>query len=326
MSSRPTRYPSHPCGSSAANEAAGDAGIADAEIADARIDGARIDDGRFVTPDALIAPRQIAVGTDARAIAVIAQAGEATSDAPGFVWLGGYRSDMSGGKAVALSAWGESIGRSVTRMDYSGHGLSSGRFEDGTIARWLEEAEAVLLEATRGPQVLVGSSMGGWLALLLAQRLAKQGNEQGNEQDGTQDGTQDDKRDALAGRIAGLLLIAPAWNMASLMWSGLDEAQRETLIRDGVYREPSEYGETLLLRDLIEEGRALEWTGDPVRLGVPVRILQGLRDADVPAAHVMKLLERLEDEDVVLTLVKDGDHRLSRPQDLDRMLRCAVGF
>ncbi len=259
-----------------------------------------------MTPDALIAPREITVGTDARSIAVIAQSGEATTEAPGFVWLGGYRSDMSGGKAVALSAWGASVGRSVTRMDYSGHGLSGGRFEDGTIERWLEEAEAVLLETTRGPQVLVGSSMGGWIALLLAERLAT--------------------RDALAGRVAGLLLIAPAWNMASLMWSGLDEAQRETLMRDGVYREPSEYGETLLLRDLIEEGRALEWTGDPVGLGVPVRILQGLRDADVPAAYVMKLLERLEDEDVVLTLVKDGDHRLSRPQDLDRMLRCAVGF
>ncbi|MEM7567620.1 MAG: alpha/beta hydrolase [Pseudomonadota bacterium] len=259
-----------------------------------------------VNPDSLTAPREIAVGSDARTIAVQSQPGEARDGAPGFLWLGGYRSDMSGGKAVALAAWGESVGRSVTRMDYSGHGLSGGRFEDGTIQRWMEEAEAVFLEETRGPQVLVGSSMGGWIALLLAQRLAS--------------------RPEAAGRIAGLMLIAPAWNMASLMWAGLDEEQRAILMRDGIYREPSEYGESLLLRDLIEAGRALEWTDGPVRLGVPVRILQGLRDADVPAAHVMKLLERLEDDDVVLTLVKDGDHRLSRPQDLDRMLRCAIGF
>ena len=253
-------------------------------------------------------PQFLSIGHDARAIAVLQSRGRADAEAPGFVWLGGYRSDMAGGKATTLAEWGAKIGRAVTRFDYSGHGLSGGTFEAGTLQRWLEEADAVLRQTTQGPQVLVGSSMGGWMALKLAERLA------GAEWRG-------------GGRIAGLLLIAPAWNMASLMWDGLSEAQRERMTQDGILREPSEYGgESVITRALIEEGRALEWHDGPVRLGVPVRILQGVKDPDVPATHVMKLLERLEDEDVALTLVKDGDHRLSRPQDLDRLLRCATGF
>lgn len=252
-------------------------------------------------------PEYVSVGKDARAIAVVRGPGRAEAEAPGFLWLGGYRSDMAGSKAAVLAEWGARTGRAVTRMDYSGHGLSAGRFEDGTLQRWLEEAGAVLRGATRGPQILVGSSMGGWIALKLAETLLGQ----------TWDGD---------GRIAGLILVAPAWNMASLMWDGLDEARRETIARDGVLREPSPYGETVITHRLIREGRDLEWTDGPVRVGVPVRILQGVRDTDVPATHAMKLLERLEDDDVCLTLIKDGDHRLSRPQDLDRLLRCAIGF
>ena len=252
-------------------------------------------------------PVFVEVGADARRIAVLKGVGRAEADAPGFVWLGGYRSDMAGGKATTLAEWAARAGRAVTRLDYSGHGRSGGAFEDGTLQRWIEEAAQVLLRETRGPQILVGSSMGGWIALKLAEAMREEGQRGG-------------------GRIAGLLLIAPAWNMASLMWDGLSEAQRETLMCDGIVREASAYGETVVTRRLVEEGRALEWTDGPVRVGVPVRILQGLRDADVPAAHVMKLLERLEDEDVRLTLVKDGDHRLSEPAHLDMLLRVAAGF
>ena len=256
-------------------------------------------------------PVFIEVGADARRIAVLKGAGRADADAPGFVWLGGYRSDMAGGKATALAEWGARTDRAVTRLDYSGHGRSGGAFEDGTLQRWIEEAAQVLVRETRGPQVLVGSSMGGWIALKIAE--AMQHGQGGQEWRG-------------GGRIAGLLLIAPAWNMASLIWDGLSEPQRETLMRDGVVREASAYGETVVTRRIVEEGRALEWMDGPVRVSVPVRILQGLRDADVPAAHVMKLLERLEDEDVRLTLVKDGDHRLSEPAHLDMLLRAAAGF
>jgi pimeloyl-ACP methyl ester carboxylesterase len=211
---------------------------------------------------------------------------------PGVVFLGGFRSDMTGSKAMALDAHCASQGRGFLRFDYSGHGASAGRFEEGTIGRWAADALAVFDALTDGPQVLVGSSMGGWIALLLAR--------------------------ARPTRIAGLIGIAPAPDFVSeLLWPALDAAQRAAIERDGVLHLPSQYGEpTPITRALIEDGRRQTVLDAPIALAAPVRILHGMADPDVPWRHALRLVTALPGGDVRLTLIKDGDHRLSRPEDL----------
>jgi len=212
--------------------------------------------------------------------------------APGVVFLGGFRSDMGGTKALFLRDWCAARGRAFLRLDYSGHGASGGAFEDGTIGRWTEDAALLIDRLTEGPQLLVGSSMGGWIALLLARRMP--------------------------GRIAALLGIAAAPDFTErLMLATMSADQRATLARDGVVLIPSDYGEPYpITRALIEEGRAHLLLDSPIPFQGKVRLLQGMADPDVPWRHALAIAERLTTADVVLTLIKDGDHRLSRPQDL----------
>ena len=236
-------------------------------------------------------------GAPARRIAVRARPGST----PGLFWLGGFNSDMKGTKALALDAWAAEHGRACVRFDYSGHGESGGQFADGTIGRWLEEALAVFEQFCAGPQVVIGSSMGGWMALLLAREV---------------------KRRQTKASLAGLVLIAPAPDFTEeLMWKGFSwEAKRE--IEDkGVWHRPSEYGDPYpITKNLIEEGRNHLVLGGTIDVGCPVRILQGAQDPDVPWQHAMRLTHRLPAEDVVLTMIQDGDHRLSRPQDIARII------
>ncbi|MGJ4890180.1 alpha/beta hydrolase [Bradyrhizobium sp. HKCCYLRH3099] len=243
----------------------------------------------------------VGAGDAARQIAVRARPGTA----PGLFWLGGFNSDMKGTKAVALEAWAAERDRACVRFDYSGHGESGGRFVDGTIGRWLEESVAVFRQFCRGPQVVIGSSMGGWMALLLARELLKQPGE---------------------ASLAGLVLIAPAPDFTEeLMWKGFSADIRREIETNGVWMRPSEYGEPYpITRALIEDGRNHLLLGSAINVGCPVRILQGAQDPDVPWQHAFALAHRLPAEDVVLTMIQDGDHRLSRPQDIARML-AAVG-
>lgn len=248
------------------------------------------------------APEYIEVGTGAgaRRIAVRKQAGTA----PGILWLGGFKSDMRGTKAEALAQHAERMGRACVRFDYSGHGESAGRFEDGTISRWLEESLTVFEREAKGPQIVVGSSMGGWIALLLAHALAQ--------------------RTAKNTNLAGLVLIAPAPDFTEeLMWAQFSPAIKSEIEEKGFWQRPSEYGDGPypVTRTLIEDGRKHLLLKGPIAIGCPVRILQGVKDPDVPFAHAMKLVSCLAQDDVVLTLVKDGDHRLSRPEDIERLLR-----
>jgi pimeloyl-ACP methyl ester carboxylesterase len=248
------------------------------------------------------------VGSDAalRAIAVRARrAGPSGRAKPGIVWLGGFRSDMEGTKAEDLDAFCSARGLAFTRFDYSGHGRSGGRFVDGTISRWLEEAMAVLDAYAPGPQIIVGSSMGGWLALRLLQVLAARGE---------------------TGRIAGLLLLAPAPDFTEvLMEPELTDAQRKDLAEKGFFEEPTPYGPdaNIFTRALFEDGRQNRVLNGIIATGCPVHIIQGMQDPDVPHDHALRLMEHLPADDVVLTLVRDGDHRLSRPADL-AMIRSAL--
>lgn len=234
-----------------------------------------------------------------RDIAVEARQGQN----PGIFWLGGFRSDMAGSKAMALDALGAAERLAVTRFDYSGHGVSGGDFNDGTISRWLEEALAVFA-TTAGPQIVVGSSMGGWLALLLLRALAAKGE----------------------ARAAGLVLIAPAVDMThDLMLPGFSPEQHEALQNDGFIEQPSGYSADpyRITRALIEDGENHLLFGGVIETGCPVVILQGGLDPDVPQAHAIKLVTHLLHDPVTLTLIPDGDHRLSRDQDL-ALLRDAV--
>ena len=243
---------------------------------------------------------EVRTGAGARRIAVRKQAGTA----PGILWLGGFKSDMRGTKAEALAQHAERMGRACVRFDYSGHGESEGRFEDGTISRWLEESLAVFEREAKGPQIVVGSSMGGWIALLLARALTQ--------------------RAAKNTNLSGLVLIAPAADFTEeLMWAHFSPAIKSEIEEKGFWQRPSEYGDGPypVTRALIEDGRKHLLLKGPIAIGCPVRILQGVKDPDVPFAHAMKLVSYLAQDDVVLTLVKDGDHRLSRPEDIERLLR-----
>jgi pimeloyl-ACP methyl ester carboxylesterase len=245
-------------------------------------------------------PTFIEVGEDtaARRIAVRVRAG----GGPGLFWLAGFNSDMQGSKAVALDAWAEMRNRACVRFDYSGHGESGGVFADGTIGHWLEESLAVFERFCVGPQVVIGSSMGGWIALLLAREMAK--------------------RPAARASLAGLVLIAPAPDFTEeLMWKSFSPAIRQQIETQGVWLRPSQYGEPYpITRGLIEEGREHLLLGSAIEVGCPVRILQGAQDPDVPWQHAFALTHRLPSDDVVLTMIQDGDHRLSRPQDIARII------
>jgi pimeloyl-ACP methyl ester carboxylesterase len=239
-------------------------------------------------------------GDGRRRIAVRARAG----GSPGLIWLGGFNSDMKGTKALALDAWAAEHGRGCVRFDYSGHGESGGAFIDGTIGRWLEESVAVYEQFCRGPQVAIGSSMGGWMALLLAREIARRASDQAS--------------------LAGLVLIAPAPDFTEqLMWNGFSPEVREEIQTKGAWMRPSQYGDGApypITRALIEEGRNHLLLGSAIEVGCPVRILQGAQDPDVPWQHAFALAHRLPAEDVVLTMIQDGDHRLSRPQDIARII------
>lgn len=224
----------------------------------------------------------------------------ATAAAPALFWLSGFKSDMSSTKATALAHYAEKTGVSCVRFDYSGHGLSDGPFEHGTIGRWLEEAEAVFRRVARGPQVIIGSSMGGHIALMLLKRLVE-------------------SDPAEARRVVALVLIAPAWDMTEeLMWKRFPQEARRALEEQGVYFEPSAYGDPYAItRRLIDDGRAHLLARKPWNPGRPVLILQGLQDREVPADHVRELPTFLTGNHVRILEVPDGEHRLSRPQDLD---------
>jgi pimeloyl-ACP methyl ester carboxylesterase len=232
-----------------------------------------------------------------RRIAVRARTGAG----PGLFWLGGFHSDMRGIKAQALDAWAAEQNRACVRFDYSGHGESDGAFIDGTIGRWLEESAAVFERFCEGPQVVIGSSMGGWMALLLVRELARRANR---------------------ASLAGLVLIAPAPDFTeALLWKSFSPEIRQEIETRGVWLRPSDYGEPYpITRALIEEGRNHLLLGAAIEVGCPVHILQGAQDPDVPWQHAFALIHRLPVDDVVLTMIQDGDHRLSRPQDIARMI------
>jgi pimeloyl-ACP methyl ester carboxylesterase len=217
---------------------------------------------------------------------------------PTVVWLGGFHSDMEGTKVLALHEWAEKAGRAYIRFDYFGHGQSSGAFEGGTIGRWRADALAAVDQLAEGPLVLVGSSMGGWLACLVAL-------------------TRPD-------RIKAMVLIAPAADFTDkLMEPGFNDEARMALKRDGRWTRPSEYdsGGYVITAELLNEGRAWSILPGPVEIACPVRILQGGQDPDVPWRHALALVQTIQNPDVVFTLIKDGDHRLSRPEDIRRMIQ-----
>ncbi|MCM2291673.1 alpha/beta hydrolase [Allorhizobium sp. BGMRC 0089] len=221
------------------------------------------------------------------------------SELPSLVWLGGYRSDMAGTKALEMEKLAAETGAGSLRFDYSGHGQSGGAFREGTISRWLEETRAVLAHTGVSRIVLVGSSMGGWIALRLIQIL----------------------RQSIVS-VQGLVLIAPAPDFTcELIEPQLTQEARQTLEEKGYLEETSLYSPepNIFTRALIEDGRENRVLRGMIETGCPVHILQGMADPDVPWRHALKLIEHLPADDVVLTLVRDGDHRLSRPEDIDRM-------
>jgi len=239
-----------------------------------------------------IAYRWAGEGPDSKAIALL--------------WLPGFLSDMASTKAAALGDWAAANGHAMLRFDYSGHGVSPGDLLQASIGDWLEEATA-MLGLLEGRRVLViGSSMGGWIALLLARALARAGDT----------------------RLAGLVLIAPAWDMTEkLMWEKMSPKTRAQVETDGVFYAPSLYGDPYpLTRILIEEGRNHLVGAGGIEVGAPVRILQGMRDPDVPWQHALELVDLIAGDDVELTLVKDGDHRLSQPDDLRRLERTVAAL
>ena len=245
---------------------------------------------------------EVGDGPSKRRLAYLLQEG---TGAP-VVWLGGFRSDMRATKAEALADWARANGRACLRFDYGGHGESDGAFGSFTLSDWLGDALAVIESQCRQPPILVGSSMGGWIALLAARKLL---------------GT--------AFQPAGLVLIAPAVDFSEdLMWALMPDAIRRMILDEGVWLRPSEYSPepTPITRALIEDGRRHLLFGGEIKAGCPVHILQGMRDPDVPWRQALKLVEHLSGDPVVLTLIKDGDHRLSTPDDIVRLQSAVAGM
>ena len=227
---------------------------------------------------------------------------------PGLFWLCGFKSDMKGTKADALDRWAAEQGRACVRFDYSGHGESGGDFREGTIGQWLEDGLAIYRAFAKGPQILIGSSMGGWIALLMAKRLREIPD---------------------AAPLAGMVLIAPAVDFTEdLMWKQFSPAIKREIEQKGEWLRPSEYSEGPypITRKRIEDGRKHLLLGGLIEPGCPVHILQGVHDPDVPWSHAVELVSRLARDDVVLTLLKDGDHRLSRPEDIERLIAAVREF
>lgn len=209
---------------------------------------------------------------------------------PGVVFLGGFRSDMTGSKAMHLQAWAEATGRAFLRFDYSGHGQSRGAFTDGAISDWREDAAAVIETLTEGPQLLIGSSMGGWIGLLLARDMAE--------------------------RVAGLVGIAAAPDFTQTMWdTEFSMAERSRLLEEGLVLRPSDYADEPypITRRLIEDGKTNLVLDGPLHLPMPLRLLQGTADTDVPPSVALRLLDHISSPDLRLTLVRDADHRFSTP-------------
>ncbi len=224
-------------------------------------------------------------------------------DGPTLLWLGGFRSDMDGTKAEHLAAWAEAADQAFVRFDYFGHGASSGVFERGTISRWREDVLAAIDELTTGPLILVGSSMGGWLACLAAAVRAE--------------------------RLAGMVLIAPAPDFTeTLMKPSLPPQALAALQADGVWTAPDDFGEGgyPITQALLDDGARWSILPGPLPIHCPVRILQGALDTSVPWTHALELFHAIEGQDVTFTLVKDGDHRLSRPQDLERLIAAVAAL
>jgi len=221
---------------------------------------------------------------------------------PAVVFLPGFNSDMGGLKATELADFCAARGQAMLRFDYSGHGASGGAFTDGTIGQWLADALCVIDRVSAGRLLLVGSSMGGWIGLLVA--IAR------------------------PDRITGLVGIAAAPDFTeTLMWQSMTPDERARLLRDGHLEVPSQYGPPLrITRALVEEGRGHLLLGGPIPLTVPVRLLQGMRDPDVPWETALRLAERITGEDVRVTLLKDAEHRLSRPEDLALLKRIVAGL
>jgi pimeloyl-ACP methyl ester carboxylesterase len=249
-------------------------------------------------------PHVIEVGTPPRRIAIL-QSEPAVNTSPGYIWLQGLKSEMTSTKATAVAAWCLEQGHVCTRFDYSGHGRSGGRFEDGTIGAWLEEAHAVFDRLTDGPQVLVGSSTGGYIALLLLRDLLR-------------------RDPAKAGRIKGLVLIAPAWDLTTkLMWDRFPDSAKKAITEQGVYLRPSSYGDGpyAITRQFLDEGREHLIGPDGFDPDRPVIVLHGLLDEDVPWEHTLDLVATLRGDHVHVHAVPEGDHRLSQPEDLDLLRR-----
>jgi pimeloyl-ACP methyl ester carboxylesterase len=242
-------------------------------------------------------------GGQARRIAFRATKGAGTP----VVWLGGFKSDMASTKAIAIDEWCKAHGRPMVRMDYAGHGESSGQFQDYVFSDWADDAVAVLTRVVERPPIIVGSSMGGWIAVLIAKRLMEQ---------------------AKSGKIAGLVLIAPACDFTeTLMWPQFPDPVKAEVMGKGVFNLPSAYSPdpTPITRALIEDGRRNCVFGKTFQVGCPVHILQGMKDPDVPFTHALTLVEHLPLDPVVVTMISDGDHRLSRPQDIERLIAAVAG-
>ncbi len=235
---------------------------------------------------------------DGNSVAYAKTVGAKTAGAaPTVVFLGGFRSDMTGTKAMALEKWAHRTGRAFLRFDYLGHGQSSGRFEDGTIGRWLDDSLAAIDQLTTGPLVLVGSSMGGWLSLLVARARPQ--------------------------RLAGLVLIAAAPDFTErMLLKGLSDEDRIALERDGRLERPSQYSPepSVFTWKLIEEGRRHLLLDKKLVLPCPVRLLHGQSDPDVPWEYSLQIAQHLEATEVITTLIKGGDHRLSTPADIARLI------
>ena len=215
---------------------------------------------------------------------------------PAIVFLGGFMSDMTGTKATALETHCRDHRRAFVKFDYRGHGASDGQFRNGTIGLWLEDSLSIIDEVAKGPLILVGSSMGGWIALLAA--LAR------------------------PERIKGVIGLAAAPDFTSDIWNELSDAQKREMKARGHIEQPSDYSDEpyIITRDLIEDGASHSLLDAPISLRCPVRLIQGMQDTDVPWTTALRIVERLESDDVTVTLVKSGDHRLSEPEDLKRLM------
>ena len=234
-----------------------------------------------------------------RPIAYRLREGQGAEDQPTVVWLGGFRSDMLSTKATVLDDWAQRTGRRFLRFDYSSNGESPGDFTQACLSHWLEEAIEIIETLTKGPVLLVGSSMGGWIALLVAKALRAQGSE----------------------RLKGLVLIAPAVDFTEdLMWNLFSDPVKQAILTEGFYTHQSDYGAYPITRLLIEDGRKHRLFGAEIHPNCPVHILQGMQDDPVPWQHALRLIDHLPQDEVLLTLIKDGDHRLSREQDLQLLI------